>query len=312
MMSSSTNGRHGGHDDPIRRLRYDHIPAIIEQTRARSRPGGETGAGATTASWLGRSDSGRRFVTLAVIAVLIVWASLYLVFREWRARYRVRAAYGATQVAPAIDAFADRAPPGVEATRWRDAVERTHAMLVTVTASNLLGLDEMKQLRAEIERAAGRAGARRESAVAELAAVWDDMSERGEFLMRDTRSLTGDRHPRPGILPSYGADRVAPALDPLDEFTPPGVVADRWRDAIRTTRALVSEVTASRLISTMRMMDLRRDIDRAVAHARAHPASAVADLAVVWDSLQRSGESVLLDRKDAIARLVRPEIFPAR
>ena len=88
--------------------------------------------------------------------------------------------------------------------------------------------------------------------------------------------------------------------------------AARWRDAVDRSRTLVLEVTASRLISTMRMMDLRRDIDRAVAHARAHPASAVADLAVVWDSLQRSGESVLLDRKDAIARLARPEIFPAR
>ena len=113
------------------------------------------------------------------------------------------------------------------------------------------------------------------------------MSERGEFLMKDTRSLKGDRHPRPGILPSYGADRVAPALDPLDDFTPPGVEAARWRDAVDRSRTLVLEVTASRLISTMRMMDLRRDIDRAVAHARAHPAAAVADLAVVWDSLQR-------------------------
>jgi hypothetical protein len=260
---------------------------------------------------LGRSDSGRRFVILAVIAVLVVWGVLYLVFREWRARYRVRAAYGATQVAPAIDAFAEIAPPNVDTGQWRDSVARTHAMLLTVTASNLLGLAEMRNLRAELDAALARARARPEAAVAELAAVWDDMSERGEFLMRDTRSLKSDRHPRPEILPSYGANRVALALDPLDEFTPPNVKTAAWHNAVERTRALVLDVTASRLISTMRMMDLRKDIDRAVAHAGAHPESAVADLAVVWDSLKGSGESRFRDRRESIGRHVRPEIFPS-
>ena len=40
-MSSSTNGRHGGHHDPIRRLRYDDLSAIMEQTAARGRARGE-------------------------------------------------------------------------------------------------------------------------------------------------------------------------------------------------------------------------------------------------------------------------------
>ena len=45
------------------------------------------------------------------------------------------------------------------------------------------------------------------------------------------------------------------------------------------------------------MKDLRRDLDRAVARARAHPESAVDELAAVWDSLARSGRILLLDRK---------------
>jgi hypothetical protein len=311
-MSSSPNGQHGGHDDPIRRLRYDDLSAIMEQTAARGARRGGTRTRAPAMEWLGRSYSGRRFVVLGVIAVLVVWGLLYVVFREWRARYRVRAAYGAGQVAPAIDAFAGIAPPDVEPTRWRDAVARTHAMLVTITASNLLGLDQMRDLRADLDRAVDRAKAHPESAVAELAAIWDDMSERGEFLLKDTRSLTGDRHPRPEILPSYGADRVAPALDPLGEMTPPGVDAARWRDAVARTRALLLEVTSSRLISTTRMKGLRTELDRAVARIRAHPDSAVKDLAGVWDSLDRWDRSLFPDARSAAggdSRHTRPEIF---
>lgn len=262
--------------------------------------------------WLGRSYSGRRFVVLGVIVVLFVWGSLYLVFREWRARYRVRASFGATRVAPAIDAFAGIAPPGVEPTRWRDAVNRTHAMLVTITASNLLGLSEMQALRGELDRSAAHAQGHPEAAVGELAAIWDNMSERGEFLLRDTRSLTGDRHPRPEILPSYGADRVAPAMDPLVDLAPPGVDPVRWRDAVARTRALVLEVTSSRVISTMRMKDLRAELDRAVARARSHPESAVRELAGVWDTLRRYGQTLFLDRKSAADSHARPEIFPPR
>src|SRR5262249_28292252 len=162
----------------------------------------------------------------------------------------------------------------------------------TVTASNLLGIEEMRSLRGELDRAAERAHVHPDTAIAELAAVWDDMAERGEFLLRDTRSLKGDRHPRPEILPSYGADRVAPALDSLDALKPPGVKVDRWHDALHRTRALVLDIAESRLISTMRMKDLRRELDRAAARAQEHPDSAVAELATVWDSLSRSGQSL--------------------
>lgn len=311
-MSSSPNGRHGGPDDPIRRLRYDDPPAILEQSAARAARRGGSAVRPPAKPWLGRTYSGRWFVILGVSAFLVVWGSLYLIFRDWRSRYRERAAFGADQVAPTVDAFLDLAPPGVEPDRWRDAVTRTHAMLVTITGSNLLGLSEMQDLRAELAAGFARAMAHPETAVAELANIWDDMSERGEFLLRDTRSITGERHPRPETLPPYGADRVAPALDPLRELTPPGVDAARWRDAVARTRGLLLDMTSSRLISTMRMQELRGELDRAVARAREHPKTAVAELAALWDSFDQACHTRYMDRKSASEGHVRPEIFPPR
>jgi hypothetical protein len=310
-MSHSTNGRPGDHHDPIRRLRYDDLPAIMEQGSAR-RPRSEGWKSYPIMSWRGRSYSGRRFVIVAVLAVLVMWGLLYAAFREWRAQYRVRAAYGASQVVPAIDPLADVAPPDVDTGRWRDAVDRTHAMLLTVTGSNLLGIAEMRDLRDELDHTVERARARPETAVDQLAAVWDDMSERGEFLLKDTRALKEDRHPRPGILPSYAEDRVAPALDAFAGLDPPGVDLVQWRDVVDRTRDLLLEVTAARTISTLRMQDLRREFDQAVARARARPESAVDELAAVWDALDRYARASSPDSKPEGRGHTRPEILQPR
>jgi hypothetical protein len=204
MMSSSSNGRQDSHRDPIRRHRYDDLAAIVAQTYAQGpgEVGAERAAATFVASpWLPRSHSGRRFVIVAGLVVLMIWGVLYLVFRDWRARYRERAAYGMSQVVPAVDPMAEIAPPGMDRAAWRDAVARTRSLLVTVTASNLLGFGEMRALRDELDQAVGRSRARPDTAVDELAAVWDAMADRAGFLLRDSRSLTGDRHPRPKILP---------------------------------------------------------------------------------------------------------------
>ncbi len=287
MISSAPNSRPEDPHDPSRRLRYDDLSAIVE------RPADGRGARRTTVEDPTTpphepGHSGRVFVSVAVIVVLMSWAALYLAFREWRARYRQRAEYGATQVAPAIEPLAKTTPAGVDPEQWRDAVARTHAMLLTVTASNLLGLDELHDLGDEIRRTVARAQARPETAVAELAAIWDEMSERGEFLLRDLRPLRQDRHPRPSILPSYSDDRVAPALDPLDRLEPPGVAPATWRDAVRGTRNLLHRVNSNRFVSTARMKTLRQALDRFVVHAIAQPSSAVDDLAGIWDLLERN------------------------
>jgi hypothetical protein len=196
-MSSAHNGRQGSHRDPIRRVRFDDLPSIMAQALTRA-PGWQ--GAAVAMPWLPRSHSGRRFVIIAVLAVLVIWGVLYLVFRDWRTHYRERAAYGASQVAPAIDPLAAIVPPDVDPLAWRDAVARTHDLLLTVTASNLLTLDEMRALRAELDQAVARARAHPKTARNELAGVWDTMTARAGFVLKDERAPGGDRHPRPAII----------------------------------------------------------------------------------------------------------------
>jgi hypothetical protein len=196
-MSTTRNGQHPGHRNPIRRLRFDNLAPIVTGDTAGPNPGSAT----ATAEVLPLGHSGRRFVLVAGITVLLIWGALYLIFREWRANYRERAAYGLTQVVPAIDPLAEIAPPSLDPIAWRDGVHQTHAMLVTVISSNLLDVAAMRRLRDELDQAVARARAHPETALDELAAIWNVQADRAEFLFKDSRSASGDRHPRPKILP---------------------------------------------------------------------------------------------------------------
>jgi hypothetical protein len=133
--------------------------------------------------------------------LLVIWGLLWVIFRDWRLRYRARAAYGATQVVPAIDPLGTILPAGVDPDAWRDAVRQTRAMLTTVTSSNLLDIEELERLRGELDRFVARALAHPENGQRELAAIWNELADRAEFLFKDSRSANGDRHPRPKILP---------------------------------------------------------------------------------------------------------------
>ena len=146
----------------------------------------------------GRLHSGRRVVIVAALVFLVTWGGLYLAFRDWRTRYRQRAAFGATRVATAVDPLAAIVPPELSPDAWRGAVAETHAMLVDLTASNLLSLDQMKALRAEI--AARVARTRPETARDELTGLWNDLEDRSVPALLD-------RHPRPKFLPPRTAKR---------------------------------------------------------------------------------------------------------
>ena len=93
-MSDSHEGQAQGHREQARWLRIDDFAAIV----VRNSPG-PTG-GKATGGMLENGYSGRRFVLVAGIVVLLIWAALYLVFRDWRAKYRERSLYGTTQVVP--------------------------------------------------------------------------------------------------------------------------------------------------------------------------------------------------------------------
>jgi hypothetical protein len=146
--------------------------------------------------------SGRRFVLLAALVIAMLWGVLFVTFRQWRSRYFERAAYGAKHVAPAIDGMAAIDPPGVARDDWEDAIRRTHALIVTVTDSNLLSIGQMNDLRAELNQTVERSLKRPETALDELAHVWNTLAARAAFLFRDTRSTDGRRHIRPAILPA--------------------------------------------------------------------------------------------------------------
>jgi hypothetical protein len=139
-------------------------------------------------------------VAVAVIVVLLTWGGLYLAFQRWRANYRERVAYGTSNVVPVIDLFKEVMPPGVDRTDWRDAVDKTRAMITTVVASNLLDRDDMDKLRLELDQRVATVHSNPEAAADELAAIWNEMADRAEFLFQDSRAPTRDRHVRPKIL----------------------------------------------------------------------------------------------------------------
>ena len=185
-MVSASNGRQDGAGG--RRHRFDNFScstaAILSPSASRL-----------------SSYSGRLLVLGAGLVILILWGSLYLVFRDWRARYQARAAFGETQVAPVIDFLAQIVPQGMDAETWRRAVQQTHDMLVTVTSANLLDLEQMKVLRDELRQAVARANAHPETSRDELAGVWNAMADRAEFVLQEGSSGRRKNHPRPATLP---------------------------------------------------------------------------------------------------------------
>jgi hypothetical protein len=207
-MSNGRNTRDRSyHNSSTRRLRVDDMAAIV--VRNSVGPAGNLPSGL-----MSQGHSGRLLVVGAGIALLVIWGALYLVFRDWRARYRERALYGATQVLPAVDRLRSIMPANVDPVVWRKAVEQTGAMLITVTGSNLLDIRDMDNLRAELDQHVARATDRPETAVQELADIWDEIADRGEFLFNDSRSVSGIRHPRPKLLPPKTGSRPVNSAAP--------------------------------------------------------------------------------------------------
>jgi hypothetical protein len=195
-MARAQNGRHNGARHSSRSLRFDDVRPGLCGNDGETRP---VDASVTTEAEDGHS--GRRFVVVAVVVVLLTWGGLYLAFHRWRANYRARVEYGTSNVVPAIDLLNELTPPGVSPPAWRDAIDKTRAMLTTVVASNLLDLEEMDKLRLELGERVAKAQSHPETAMTELADIWNEMADRAEFLFQDSRAPSQDRHVRPKILP---------------------------------------------------------------------------------------------------------------
>jgi hypothetical protein len=208
-MARAPNGQHNGSGLPSRRFAADDLVPTLTG-KGPDTPGYDFSVMAQGM----QGHSGRRFVVVAVIVVLLTWGGLYLAFQRWRENYRERVAYGASHVVSAVDALKEITPPDVDPAAWRDTVDKTHAMLLTVVASNLLDLDDLDKLRLELDELVSRVRAHPETGKTELAAIWNEMADRAEFLFQDSRDPTRNRHVRPKILPARPpktTDRANPA-----------------------------------------------------------------------------------------------------
>src|SRR5262245_17195809 len=88
-MAKSQNGQHIGPRHPSRSLRFDAIRSRLRGSERETRQ-----AGAPIITEGANGLSGRRFVVIAVVLVLLIWAGLYVAFYRWRTDYRGRVAYG--------------------------------------------------------------------------------------------------------------------------------------------------------------------------------------------------------------------------
>jgi hypothetical protein len=222
---------------------------------------------------------------VAGMTVLLIWGTLYLFFRDWRAKYRERVRYGMAQVVQVIEPLQPLLPPNVDPVTWRDAVDQTRAMLLTLTSSNLLDVKEMDSLHFELTQRVRQAVRQPSTAVEELAEIWNQVADRGEFLFRDSRSPSGERHTRPQIIPSYAATRVVPTIDPLTAIVPAGTDSAAWREAVDQTRAMLLTVTDSRLLDVQSLHKLRNALSQRVNRARDHPEMAMSELAEIWNQV---------------------------
>ena len=158
------------------------------------------------AKYLGQSRSGRWFVIGAVVTIAVLWGTLFLIFREWRARHRELAAFGASEVAPLVDRLADLVPPKVEPKQWRKAVVATHGMLEVATGSGTIDREGMEQLRDKLRERFAKVTP--DSVADELSTLWDEMQKQVGPILSGHPSRPPFCPARPKLLGGRGTDEL--------------------------------------------------------------------------------------------------------
>ncbi len=121
--------------------------------------------------------SGRRFIVLFTITVLIFWASLWVSFRFWKSGYDQKAQVG-RETARHIRKLVEARPDGVSASVWEDTVDHAEAMLIAVTGSNLLNIQQIQALTVEIDARVVAATRQPNQGPAILKELWDELAKR--------------------------------------------------------------------------------------------------------------------------------------
>ena len=121
--------------------------------------------------------SGRRFIVLFTITILIFWASLSVGFRFWKSGYDQKAQVG-RETARHIRKLVEARPAGVSVAVWEDTVDHTEAMLIAVTGSNLLNLDQIQALTVEIDERVATAIREPNQGPSLLKGLWDELAKR--------------------------------------------------------------------------------------------------------------------------------------
>lgn len=132
-------------------------------------------------STIGRAISGRRVVFGAVVALLISWGSLFVLFSIWRSGVEERIAFGKANVVPVMEDLNDISPPGVSSADWNQAVEETKAMLEEIVGTGRIDRNGLEVLRADLTGRINRARTHPEESLTTLAGIWDDMARLKRF-----------------------------------------------------------------------------------------------------------------------------------
>lgn len=139
--------------------------------------------------------SGRLFIVLLVTAILIFWGMLTLGFRSWKAGYDQRALVG-RETARHIRPLVQSRPGSVSVAQWEDTVDHAEAMLIAVTGSNLLNIQQMQQLTEQVDALVAQAGTDPGRGPALLLELWESLARRA--------GPVADIYGRPALVKEVG------------------------------------------------------------------------------------------------------------